>query len=179
MKSLFFTTSIPNLRKILRSRELWAPSVDSFTLVSETPVFAGVAGNEATIEFNQSIAENFDKVQYSEAWFDAHRDQASFVAQNWENEFRLPDFLSVPPDYLSDEDAATWAPDESMVDRVKRTAQLAAFLQQSDQQDWISKERGLLIDFPESAIQSIHFRSAAPVGEFSIEFPQYSYDLVP
>lgn len=179
MNSLFFTTSIPNLRKILRSRELWAPSVDSFIIVSESPVFAGVAGNEATVEFDMSISGNFDKVQYTEAWFDAHREQASFVASDWKSTFRLPDFLAIPPDYLSDEDAKAWAPDPSMVDRVERAAQLAAFLNGSGSGDWISKERGILVEIPESSIQSIHFRSAAPVGEFSIEYPQYSYDLVP
>lgn len=179
MKSLYHTTSIVNLRKILRSNELWAKSPDDFVSLSESPVFSDISGNEATIEFSLEISSQFDQVKYSESWYDSHPEQAAYIAgDGWREQFELPEFLQRPPADLSDEEADFWEPEPELVERAERAGELNSFLDKSVEREWVSKEQGMPVSFSPSAVLSIHFRSASAVGEFSMEYPQYSYDLM-
>lgn len=142
MRNLFHTTSLRGLADILSDGELRAKYGAQFVSFGEAPVFGDITGKDVVLVFDANRLRPYvDKVEYTRKWFDAHREQAAYIAgEAWAEQFSLPDYADYP-DY--DPDDPDWEPDPDTDDALYADAEFNAFEDKAREREWISKTRSV------------------------------------
>ena len=135
---LFHTTSFSSLDDILRAGHLKPKDNGGYISFSEKPHFSDISGKDVVLVFDRRAVLPFvEQVSYDEEWFDAHNEQALYIAgEGWREQYTAPDYDQFS-DY--DPDDEVWEPDPDEEAAFERDAALQAFLDKSDEREWVSK----------------------------------------
>lgn len=140
--SLYHTTSPGAAFNILEDRQL-QPQRDGFVSLSEKPHLHDIQAHGAVIVFDsRKLYAQLEPVEYSETWAKTHADQARYIAgEGWQEQF----------EYTSDDDEDEFDADDNY-DHAYADAELEAFLQKAAEDEWISLEPGVPVQFTPDAV---------------------------
>jgi hypothetical protein len=143
--SLYHTTSPGAAFEILQAGEL-RPKADGFVSLSEKPHLHDIQAHGAAIIFDlRKLYAQLEPVEYSEAWAHTHAEQARYIAgEGWSEQF----------EYQSD-DADEDEGDDDRYEEEYAAAEIEAFLQKSDEAEWISLHPGTPIRFRPDAVTGL------------------------
>jgi len=155
-KLLYHTTSMGVLEKILESRVLRPKNYDSVVSFSEIPFMGDISGNDATLVFNAAKMPQVEKVVYTKAWYDDNPELAGYVAgEGWREQYEPPEWLYEPPEDWDEEEDGDWEPDSDDEAAAYREAELFAFLDKSNEKEWLTTEMGEPVRFRDDALVAI------------------------
>jgi len=163
---LFHTTTYKALPKILKDGEIKPGTYDGFVSFSEYPITGGdISGNDVVLVLDKRrLAPLLDKVEYTEDWYDDHREQAAYIAgEGWREQYEPPDWLYEPPEDLDPEEADWWEPDPEDVEAEERVAELSSFLFKEGEREWVSKREGRSIKVGDGWLDRVLVRAVADV----------------
>ena len=131
-ESIYHTTSKAGLESIIETGEIRPKNYESFVSFSASPAeLYDISGNDYIIEVK--IPEGVTPVDYTEEWYEAHPEQASYIAgEGWQEQF------TYSPETLDEEG---WE-DEDLMEEEWRSAELESFLWKENEQEWISEIAG-------------------------------------
>lgn len=143
-RTFFHTTSFKALPQILKSLQLKPKNVDNpFVSFSEVPYFGDISGNDVVIAFKlDRLKPQLLQVEYTENWYDKHREQAGYIAgEGWREQFNLDDYID-PDNYDEFGDV-----DPEQEEEAYRDAELQSFLFKDKEREWVSKREGQVVTF--------------------------------
>jgi len=144
---LFHTTSVSALKGILRDGRL-IPGGGGFVSFSAVPLTStDISGNDVVLVFSKSsLASQVEEVRYTEPWYIANPEKASYIAgTGWIEQYVEPE------ECYDDED---WA-DEDCLEEAYAQAEFDAFFWKSDEQEWISRNEGRNVRFEPKDLKAI------------------------
>ncbi len=130
---LYHTTSFEGAELIKKSGSIKPKNYDSFVSFSEEPFTGDIWANDVIlqVEVDPALVE---KVEYTKRWYEAHLEQAAYIAgEGWRELFERPDL---------EEDEE---PDQDLEDQMYQEAELQAFLDKSREKEWIAREQNTAI----------------------------------
>lgn len=158
-RSLYHTTSPGSVFAILHAGELRPRDGDSFVSFSERPHLHDIREHGAAIIFDlRHLYGQLEPVAYTEAWAHAHPDAARYIAgEGWEQQF----------EYHPEDDEDEF--DDEGYEQAHADAELEAFLQKSDESEWISLRRGVPVRFTPQCVRGVmlHEIDAETRGELA------------
>jgi len=145
-KKLYHTTSLRGLLEILRDHAIDAKN--GFVSFSEIPFVGDISANDVTMVFDGfRLAPQLDKVEYSETWYDAHPEQAAYVAgEGWQEQYTEPEDC-YDRDSGEDEEDDWEEPDEECLEAAWREAELSSFMYKDAEREWVSRAEGVAVPF--------------------------------
>lgn len=154
-RTFFHTTSFKALPQILKSLQLKPKNTDNpFVSFSEVPYFGDISGNDIVIAFKlDKLKPQLLQVEYTEDWYDKHREQAGYIAgEGWREQFNLDDY-----DEFGDVD-----PDQE--EEAYRDAELQSFLYKDKEREWVSKREGQAVIFKADDVAILLVKNVALVN---------------
>ena len=143
-QSLYHTTSPAVAFEILSTHEV-RPKLDGFVSFSLKPNLYDIQAHGAVLVFDlRKLYGQLEPVEYTEAWAEANPDQARYIAgEGWSEQF----------EYQSDGDDEE--DDDDGYERAYADAELEAFLQKADEDEWISLQAGVPVKFTPDAVTGL------------------------
>ena len=144
--SLYHTTSPGSVFDILKAGELRPRNGESFVSFSERPHLHDIREHGAAIIFDlRQLYGQLEPVQYTEAWAQAHPDEVRYIAgEGWEQQF----------EYHPEDDGDEFD-DDDRYEEEHAAAELEAFLQKADEDEWISLHSGMPVRFTPACVRGI------------------------
>jgi hypothetical protein len=129
---LFHTTSFRRAEEYKNQGFITPKNLDSFVSFSESPFSGDISENEITLKVEVDPS-HVEQVQYNERWYKDHQEQAAYIAgEGWPEQFEYPE------DIYDEEGEA----DPGAEEAAYAEAELYAFLDKSNEREWISKAPG-------------------------------------
>lgn len=146
--SLYHTTSPGAAFDILSSRMVRPATTEGFASFSERPHLHDIQAHGAVIVFNlRQLYAQIEPVEYTEAWARENPAQADYIAgEGWTAQFHYE------PEYDNDDDEYD---DTDAEDAAYADAALEAFLQKSNEDEWISLRPGQPVHFATTSVTAL------------------------
>jgi len=154
---LYHTTSFRAMEAILREGALRPGGAEGFVSLSGRVVVGDISGRDVTLVVDpDAVAGMLMRVEYDEAWFDAHPEHAAYVAgDGWRSQFSPPDSLHAPPDGWDEGADGEYWPDDDAEAAAWREGELDAFLAKEDEDEFVTREPGAPLPLPPGAVLAL------------------------
>jgi hypothetical protein len=168
----YHTTSNHAAAEILKTCELKPKNYDSFVSFSTKPLPNGdIESRDVTLVFRNTIAPQLLEVDYDESWFHEHPNQGRYIAgEGWQEQFFFE------PDEDMDEFDIDDAEEEA-----RSNAEIDAFIDKSDEDEWISRTIGAPVKFRKEDVCMIivnHAFSWSELDQWNKELSEWGYKNV-
>jgi len=157
VKHLYHTTSFGGAHAIQASGEVRPKNYEAFVSFAEEPIIGGdISANDVLLVFDRSkLGPSLDRVEYDEEWYDAHPEQAAYIAgEGWREQLDLT-WLYEPPEDIDPDEYDFWEPDEDDVEAAWREAELESFVWKDSEKEWVSREPGEPVRFEPSWLVAV------------------------
>jgi hypothetical protein len=133
---LYHATSWQGLAGILETMELRPRRDVPFVSLSSKPVAShDIQATDVVLVLDpRELGQQVQEVQYTPKWYRQHPDHGAYIAgEGWAEQYTAPDDC-----FEYDEEAEEEVEDQDCLDEASRQAELQAFLDKRDEQEWIS-----------------------------------------